>query len=371
MSKSGNLITITTIRTMSDSDLALQFESFILIGGKSSRMGEDKFSLVLNGKSFLEIACETLQNFGKATVVASEQTKAIENFQTIKDIFQNRGALGGIHSALVNSKSGWIIILACDYPFASVDLIKFLTNLAETEKQFDAFAPIQTDGKIQPLCAIYKTETCRKVLSEMLRNVDEKYSVRDFLNRIKTRYVQFSEIAQLPNAENFFFNVNTPEDFEKAKKFTKIEIHKMTTDDVDSVIKIQQESKLSPWSFEDYENEIARDDSFSVIAKINQQTVGFLVSRFIKKENFAELYNIGVGLSFRRKKIGNAMLKEFIDFCDSENLEKIFLEVRESNETAIEFYLKNNFAVIGKRKNFYSNPTENAILMVKEILSVK
>ena len=50
----------------------MTFESFILIGGKSSRMGEDKFSLSLNGKTFLEITVETLQNFGKVSVVLSE-----------------------------------------------------------------------------------------------------------------------------------------------------------------------------------------------------------------------------------------------------------------------------------------------------------
>ena len=50
----------------------------------------------------------------------------------------------------------------------------------------------------------------------MLENETENYSVRDFLDKINTRYIEFNEIADLPNAENFFFNVNTPEDFERA-----------------------------------------------------------------------------------------------------------------------------------------------------------
>lgn len=350
-------------------------ETFILIGGKSSRMGEDKFSLALNGKTFLEIAFETLQNFGKVAVVVSEQTKAIENFQTIKDIYQNRGALGGIHSALIHSKSDWTIILACDYPFVTVELIKFLQNFAESETDFDAFAPIQTDGKIQPLCAIYKTETCRKILSEMLENEDEKYSVRDFLNRIKTRYVEFSEIEHLPNSENFFFNVNTPEDFILAAKihenYTKknlIEILKMTEDDLAKVLEIQQEGNLSYWSFEDYKGEIFRNNSFSIVAKIDGQVVGFLVGRLIAEDYCAELYNIGVSLNFRRQKVGNKLLENFIEYCIKNELEKIYLEVRATNETAIGFYLKNNFTVLSKRKNFYSNPTEDAILMVSVIV---
>jgi ribosomal-protein-alanine acetyltransferase len=342
------------------------FAGFILIGGKSSRMGEDKFSLALNGKTFLEIAFETLSKAGieQISVVVSEQTKFVENIAIVKDIYPNRGALSGIHSALTNSKSAWTLILACDYPFVTVELIGFLIGLAKTDSEVDAFAPIQPDGKIQPLCAIYKTETCREMLSEMLGKNNEKYSVRNFLNRIKTHYIEFQNIANLPNAEKFFFNVNTPEDFKKAKNLAeKIEVVQMSVDNIEAVMKIQQEGNLSYWSFEDYKDEISRKNSFSIAAKIDDYVVGFLVARFISEDYCAELYNIGVGLNFRRRKIGNSLLESFIKNCRDKNLEKIFLEVRESNQTAIEFYLKNEFRVLSNRKNFYTNPTENAILM--------
>lgn len=196
----------------------MSFESFILIGGKSSRMGVDKFSLVLNEKTFLEIAVENLQKFGEVSVVISEQNIEVKNLQIVKDIYKNRGALSGIHSALVHSKNVWTFILACDYPFVSVALVEFLVNVAKTENKFDALTPIQPDGKVQPLCAIYKTEICQNILSEMLKNESENYSVRDFLNQVKTRYIKFSEIEHLPNSDKFFFNVNTPEDFILATK---------------------------------------------------------------------------------------------------------------------------------------------------------
>jgi molybdenum cofactor guanylyltransferase len=199
----------------------MTFESFILIGGKSSRMGEDKFSLRLNGKTFLEIASETFRHFGSVSVVGSDQTKFDENFLIVKDIYKNRGALGGIHAASIHSKSDFTIISACDYPFVSGEMIRFMTNMAETETEFEAVVPVQSDGRIQPLCAVYKTESCRKILSEMLKNEDKNYSARDFLNRIKTRYIDFTEIAHLQNSEQFFFNVNTPEDFISAAKLRK------------------------------------------------------------------------------------------------------------------------------------------------------
>jgi molybdopterin-guanine dinucleotide biosynthesis protein A len=193
-------------------------EGFILIGGKSSRMGKDKFALTLNGKTFFQITCSTLQTaqIEKVSAVVSDRTDFADDVPIIKDIFRNRGALGGIHSALVNSSSDLTIILACDYPFVSVELIMCLINIARVESQFDVYVPIQEDGKIQPLCAIYKTEPCRPKLSEMLENRNENYSVRDFLNLLNTRYIKFTELADLPNAGLFFLNVNTPEDFARA-----------------------------------------------------------------------------------------------------------------------------------------------------------
>lgn len=337
-------------------------------------MGVDKFALTLNNKTMLEIAAETLQPLGNISVVISEQTSFVGKLPIVKDIYENRGALGGIHSALTHSKSDFIIILACDYPFVTVDLIGFLIKTAQTENEFEAFAPVQSDGKIQPICAVYKTAACREILSKILANETENYSVRNFLNLTKTRYVQFSEIGHLPNSEHFFFNVNTPEDFILAAKLYKkntkksaLEVLKMTKYDVPRIIEIQLACGLEGWSAEDYEREIHRSDSFNVTAALNGETAGYLIGRFIQAEKCGELYNIGVDPRFRRKMLGNAMLKEFVNFCSSKHLEKIYLEVRESNESAIHFYLNDNFTVIGRRKNFYLNPTEDAVLMVKEI----
>lgn len=355
-------------------------EGFILIGGKSSRMGEDKFALKLNGKTFLQIACSTLENAGikKISVVVSEETKFNFEFPIIKDIYKNRGALSGIHSALVNTKFNYIFVLACDYPFVSDALIKFLLDSAKTDPEFEAIIPIQPDGKVQPLCAVYKTKPCQETLSKMLESKTENYSVRDFLDKLKTHYIEFEKISHLPNSENFFFNVNTPEDFilatklhESCPKTELTKIVRMTVDDLDTVIKIQEESKLSYWSYESYKDEINLESSFTVVAKIDNQTVGFLVGRLIIEENCAELYNIGIDLHFRQKSIGTKLIESFIKSCVDNKLEKIFLEVRESNETAIQFYLKHNFSSLSKRKNFYSNPTEDAILMVKEFSSTK
>ena len=154
----------------------MKFAGFILIGGKSSRMGEDKFSLKLNQKTFLQIAGETLENAGikQISVAASKQSRFECKFPIVTDLYQNRGALSGIHAALVNSTAEYIVVLACDLPFVSFDLIKMLRELAEKDSQFEAIVPLQSDGKKQPLCAVYQTKPCRKILSAMLENETKK-----------------------------------------------------------------------------------------------------------------------------------------------------------------------------------------------------
>lgn len=193
------------------------FESFILAGGKSSRMKSAKAFLKLGKKTLLEHSISTLQKIdsSKISVVVAENSNKFKSIPTIKDIYKDRGTLGGIHSALANCKEKYALINACDYPFISADLLNFLIKIAK-DKDADCVAPIQKDGIVQPLCAVYKTQKCLKVLTGILEKSDKTPSARDFLKQFDTKFIKFKEFANLPNAENFFFNVNTPSDFEKA-----------------------------------------------------------------------------------------------------------------------------------------------------------
>ena len=82
-------------------------------------------------------------------------------------------------------------------------------------ESIDSIVPIQPDGRPQPVCALYRRETC---LPEIERLVSAgEHTPRALLANVRTRYVQFAELSDLPGAENFFLNLNTPEDFERAK----------------------------------------------------------------------------------------------------------------------------------------------------------
>lgn len=147
--------------------------------------------------------------------------------------------------------------------------------------------------------------------------------------------------------------------------------------DAEEIKKIERECGLSPWTIRDYLIESERKDSLSFVAKIQGKIIGFLISRLIiyEIEQLEEVeifvFNIAVSKAYRRSGIGEALMKEII--YNSKNAKSdsistsICLEVRESNKTAISFYQKLGFDVIGMRNNFYRNPVDNGLIMKTEI----
>jgi molybdopterin-guanine dinucleotide biosynthesis protein A len=198
------------------------FESYILAGGKSTRMKRDKAFLELGGKTLLERAVETLRAVESpkisVSVAAEPENPEIypPEIRLVPDIYKNCGTLGGIHAALAACRSKYALVVACDYPFVSVKFLLFL--LAEAEKSpAGAVAPVQLNGIIQPLCAVYEAEKCLDALTVILENFRRTPAARDFIRRINAKLIAFEEFAGFPNAENFFLNVNTPEDLERAQ----------------------------------------------------------------------------------------------------------------------------------------------------------
>ena len=88
--------------------------------------------------------------------------------------------------------------------------------------------------------------------------------------------------------------------------------------------------------------------------------IAFLVAHRVGQE--WQLQNITVSKTFQRKRIGTLLLSEFIAHARRERASEIFLEVRESNHSARALYQNAAFKEVGLRKNYYSNPIENAVL---------
>jgi molybdopterin-guanine dinucleotide biosynthesis protein A len=196
-------------------------DGYILVGGKSSRMKTNKARLRLGEETFAEYAFAALKKItdGRISfIIGADQTKDFlpVDVSQITDIFPDKAAVGGIYTALTHSTNEWAVILACDYPFVTEDLFIRLAEITNNVgEEISAVVPIQPDGRVQPLCAFYRVKTCLGVLDQLLKS-DKIPPVSRILENVSTRLIQFEELADLPGAENFFANINNPEDFLQA-----------------------------------------------------------------------------------------------------------------------------------------------------------
>jgi molybdopterin-guanine dinucleotide biosynthesis protein A/molybdopterin-guanine dinucleotide biosynthesis protein len=202
-------------------DRHISVSGFVLVGGKSSRMGQDKAQMILGGKKLFERAALTLGEIcgGNISLVGAIHTDL--DIAVVQDVEVAgndlpRAPIVGLYTALATATSEWIAVLACDLPFVTGDLMTKLVGFCSDE--FDAIVPVQPDATSQPLCALYRCERCLPVAEEMLKTGD--FKLQRFLSRVVTRYVGFNEVAERDGSANFFLNINTPEDYERALRLT-------------------------------------------------------------------------------------------------------------------------------------------------------
>jgi molybdopterin-guanine dinucleotide biosynthesis protein A len=178
-----------------------QIQAFILAGGQSRRMGTDKSQLRIQDQTFTERITDTLL----------QVTDSVTVVDAGRDIYPGWGALGGLHAALANSTSEWAIVVACDLPFVTAELFQYLCSL---RAHHDAVAPLQADGRAQPLAALYRIDPCLRRATELIEAGRRR--PLDLLELVNTRWVPFTELRNLDQAEKFFVNINTPDDYDAA-----------------------------------------------------------------------------------------------------------------------------------------------------------
>ena len=139
-------------------------------------------------------------------------------------------------------------------------------------------------------------------------------------------------------------------------------IKKLTINDVDYIEQIfnleKDIFKNSAFSKESTENLVKADNSFIYAYLVDEKVCGYLM--VLDSIDVYEILAIATIEEYRNKGIAQELL-------DKIKTKDIFLEVRESNKKAINFYKKNNFKQISIRKGYYSDPTEDAIIMKMEV----
>lgn len=144
-----------------------------------------------------------------------------------------------------------------------------------------------------------------------------------------------------------------------------LKIEKMQLCDIAEIALLEKECFSAPWSenalSDELENELAR----FFVARYENKFAGYIGAFNVFGE--VSITNVAVAENMRKKGVATALLEKLEETARLENADFITLEVRASNEKAINLYKKNGFQRVGERKDFYSNPKENAILMTKSL----
>jgi molybdopterin-guanine dinucleotide biosynthesis protein A len=190
--------------------------SIILAGGKSSRLGRSKLLETIEGKSLIQWVVDRLATFSTEIIIATAQGEAIPcsstvRIKTVADIYPEKGPLGGIHSGLAASPGSQAIVVSCDTPFLSVSLLKYMTQFCPA---FDIVVPRIKD-EVEPLCAVY-AKNCLAPIQELLER--DKRQIRRLFNMVKVKYVEEDEINSFDPEHLSFFNINSQDDLDKARK---------------------------------------------------------------------------------------------------------------------------------------------------------
>lgn len=163
---------------------------------------------------------------------------------------------------------------------------------------------------------------------------------------------------------------NCAKEIEKATdalmaRYSQIEIRPMTYADTQEIALIEKECFSTPWSRDGLISELSNDGAVFLTAVKNGEIAGYMGMHIVLDECY--IANVAVKGEFRRQGIAQRLLDAAEKTAEDKKCAFISLEVRVSNTPAIALYEKRGYVSQGERKNFYSNPTENALIMTKNL----
>lgn len=147
---------------------------------------------------------------------------------------------------------------------------------------------------------------------------------------------------------------------------SNVNIIPTTEQHLDRIAEIEALSFSTPWSRKSFADSMANSNVISIFtATLDDEVVGYICLFHLFEEG--ELLNIAVNPDYRKQGIAQQLLNQMFMLFKQKDVTRITLEVRESNTNAKNLYLKNGFKPIGIRKNYYTSPLENGIVMEKNL----
>ena len=183
--------------------------AIVLAGGKSQRMGTDKGFLDLNGKTFIQHICDALKPIVGSNILIVSANKEYDalGFSRVEDIIENKGPVGGLYTALKESKTKVNLVLSVDVPLVSTDLLQWLIkNHGET----DMVTQTKIGDKTSPLIGVYD-RSMKIVFGEHMAG--NQLKLRRVIEDVKHQTIEVPE-----KWSNQVQNINTKEEYQNLIK---------------------------------------------------------------------------------------------------------------------------------------------------------
>ena len=190
----------------------------ILAGGQSKRMGKDKSFLEINNKKLIEYSIDKVKKYLKDLIIVTNSDNEFflkNNFTVVKDCIEGQlGPLAGILTAMKwakdnSSKYSWIATFPCDTPFFPESIIKSFIN--ESKKKESLIVCASSHERRHNIFGLWSLDLYDKLKNDLVNNKVRK--VEDWTKKNKIKKLEFKFKDYDP-----FFNINTQEDLEFAKK---------------------------------------------------------------------------------------------------------------------------------------------------------
>jgi molybdopterin-guanine dinucleotide biosynthesis protein A len=177
----------------------MQASGFVLAGGASKRMGQDKALLPYRGTTLVEHVAKTVREAaGSVALIGDTARLGHLGLPVFPDELPGCGPASGIYTALKITETDWNVLVACDMPAVSSDILRVLLLRAETAER-SCVAAAGPYGQPEPLCAVYHRR-CLPALARAIR--DKRLRMRDLIKEIGAIW--------MPVDVSALANVNTP-----------------------------------------------------------------------------------------------------------------------------------------------------------------
>lgn len=185
-------------------------------GGQSRRMGTNKALLPFRGMVLVERVYRRLAGLADEVLITANSPEGLAylGLPLIPDLIPDRGALGGLYTALHAAANPYVFVVACDMPFINPRVVSAQVELIEREG-VDVVIPSSGEG-LEPLHAVYRREPCLAACRRAVEAGSQR--LISWFGDVNVRTMRLEEVAAIDPGLRTFVNINTPEELRQAEQ---------------------------------------------------------------------------------------------------------------------------------------------------------